>query len=301
MELRHLRYFVAVGEELNFRKASDRLHISRPALSKQIKDLEGEISVKLLDRDTKSVKLTKAGEVFLDDARSLLGKAERAIGRAKEAHSGFRGELRIGSAGIISSDFLPRALKAFREKYPDVEVTFVDMFPAEQLEALAAGRIDIAFAYGDEGGELGPLNSLCVIHSHYGLAVTRQHPLSGRESVSLREITSKNFLSVGNGGRHGHGTAISRICRDEGVANAVHRPITGFDSLVTLLAADQGISLLPMALDLRKQNITIIPIVPVKAILDFHMWAVWKGNPASIHIRHFIGLLEHTAPVAISA
>ena len=150
MELRHLRYFVAVAEDLNFRKAAGRLHISRPALSKQIKDLEDEISVKLLLRDTVSVALTKAGEIFLADAREVLSQAEEAISRAREAQDGNLGSLRIGSVGIIATDFLPKTLKIFNQKYPGVEVAFVEMLPAEQLDALARGRIDIGFAYGKE-------------------------------------------------------------------------------------------------------------------------------------------------------
>jgi len=296
MELRHLRYFVAVAEELNFRKAAQRLHISRPALSKQIKDLENEISVKLLLRDAKSVKLTKAGEIFLSDSLGLLENVARAVNRAKEAEAGHRGELRIGSAGIISADFLPRTLRTFRTKYPDVEVTFSDMFPAEQLEALAAGKIDIAFAYGDGGNGLEPLNSRCVVHSLYGLAVSRQHPLASRRSVRLWEITPRNFLSVGVGGRSGHGMAISRIFAEEGLPPISHRPINGFDSLITLLAADQGISLLPEVLDLRQQNIAIIPITAESASLDFNMRAVWREGTASLHIQRFIGLLESVAP-----
>ncbi len=295
MELRHLRYFVAVGEELNFRRAAKRLNISPPALSKQIKDLEEEMGVKLLDRDTKSARLTKAGEVFLKDALSILGKSEQAVTRARQAHSGHRGELRIGSAGIISSDFLPRTLKIFRTRYPEVEVTFVEIFPAEQLDALSEGIIDIAFAYGDEGGELRPFHSLCVIHSRYGLAVSLQHPLAERDVISLSEISQRGFICVGNGGRSGHATAISRIFSEEGIHGASHRSINGFDSLVTLLAADQGVSFLPEVLDLRMQNIAIIPIVAEKASLDFHMWAVWKGDSASNHARHFVGLLEEKA------
>lgn len=295
MELRHLRYFLAVGEELNFRRAARRLNISPPALSKQIKDLEEEMGVKLLDRDTKSVRLTKAGEVFLKDAFSILGKSEQAVIRAREAHSGHRGELRIGSAGIISSDFLPRTLKTFRMRYPEVEVTLVDMLPAEQLDALSEGIIDIAFAYGDEGGALGARRSLCVIHSRYGLAVSRQHPLAERESIPLREIPPRGFICVGNGGRSGHADSISRIFSEEGIPWLGHRTISGFDSLVTLLAADQGVSFLPEVLDMRMQNIAIVPIIARDAILDFRMWAVWKGDLASNHTRHFIALLEEKA------
>lgn len=296
MELRHLRYFVAVGEDLNFRKASSRLNISRPALSKQIKDLEEELSVRLLDRNTKSVRLTKAGEIFLKDSRLLLENAARAAIRAREAHVGYRGELRIGSAGIISSDFLPRTLKNFRQKYPEVEVTFVDMFPAEQIEALTAGTIDIAFAYGDDGHGGEMLDSLCVVHSSYALAVSRQHFLAERKSVALEELGTQSFLSVGNGGKSSHAFAISRIFAEEGLSGVSIRSINGFDSLVTLLSADDGVSLLPMVLDLRKQDIVLIPILPEKTSLDFHMWAVWKRDFTSIHIRHFIGMLETAAP-----
>ncbi len=299
MELRHLRYFVAVAEELNFRRAAKRLNISPPALSKQIKDLEEELAVKLLDRDTKSVHFTKAGEVFLKDALAILGKSEQAVIRAREAHSGLRGELRIGSAGMISSDFLPRTLKSFRTSYPEVDVTFVDMFPAEQLDALSEGIIDIAFAYGDEGNHLGAFHSLCVIHSRYGLAVSKHHPLAGRESVSLREISPRGFICVGNGGRSGHSTAVSRIFAEEGIPGVSHRSVNGFDSLVTLLAADQGISFLPEIMDLRKQNIAIIPIVVENAAMDFYMWAVWKSDFVSNHTRHFVGLLEEKAATAL--
>lgn len=295
MELRHLRYFAAVSDELNFRRAAKRLNISPPALSKQIRDLEEELAVKLLDRDTKSVRLTKAGEVFREDALIILEKSEQAAIRAREAYSGHRGELRIGSAGIISSDFLPRTLKTFRSRYPQVKVTFADIVPAEQLAALASGIIDIAFAYGDEGSEIGTLNRLCVIHSRYGLAVSAHHPFAARSSISLNEISPEGFLCVGNGGRSSHSIAISRIFAQEGMAGPRQRFINGFDSLITLLAADQGLSFLPKVLDLQKQNITIIPIEAENAVLDFRMWAVWNGDYGTRHIQHFVELLEEKA------
>lgn len=133
MELRHLRYFVAVADELNFRKAAERLNVTRPALSKQIKDLEEETGLHLLERDTVSVALTDAGSVFLAEARAILSDVENAVALAREAQDGRRGELRIGSAGQIAASFLPEALRAFRSTFPDVEVVFVEMTPPEQL------------------------------------------------------------------------------------------------------------------------------------------------------------------------
>ncbi|MES2660396.1 MAG: LysR substrate-binding domain-containing protein [Verrucomicrobiota bacterium] len=298
MELRHLRYFVAVAEELSFRKASQRLNVSRPALSKQIKDLENEIAVKLLDRDTVSVSLTKAGEIFLEDAQQLLSHAESAIERANEAQSGHRGKLRIGSVGIIATDFLPKTLKIFHQKYPGVEVEFVEMLPAEQLHALPSGKIDIGFAYGREVENLPGLRSLCVIHSIFGVAVSRQHPLAERKEVTLKDLRWETLLCVGGDGKSSHREAICQIYTAEGTKPGKYRKIEGFDSMVTLIAADQGISLLPHVLDLANQDIVIVPLASNHSNLDFHMWAVWQHNSASHHVKHFVQLLEERVLVS---
>ena len=295
MELRHLKYFAAVAEELSFRKAAQRLHVSRPALSKQIKDLEAELSVKLLDRDTVSVSLTKAGEIFLEDTQKLLAHADQAIKRAAEAQSGHRGRLRIGSVGIIATDFLPKTLKLFHQKYPGVEVEFVEMLPVEQLAALAKGKIDIGFAYGRDVENMPNLQSLRVIYSIFGVAVSTQHPVAQKAAVSLKELRSETLLCLGGSGPSSHREAICSIYTAENTKPGKCRQIEGFDSLVTLLSADQGISLLPHVLDLAKQDVTIIPIIPSapeKTDLDFHMFAVWERNSQSHHVKHFVQLLE---------
>ena len=292
MELRHLRYFVAVAEELSFRKAAQRLHISRPALSKQIKDLEHEIAVKLLERDTVNVALTQAGEVFLEDSQKLLHQAGQAVERAKQAQSGHRGKLRIGSVGVIATDFLPRTLKIFHQKYPGVEVAFVEMLPAEQLAALAAGKIDIGFAYGNAVANNASLRRVRVIHSVYGVAMSRQHPLAGREEITLDEVLTEPLLCLS---RSGHGDAICQFYADAGLPPAKIRQVDGFDSMVTLIAADQGVSLFPHVLDLANQGIVIIPVKPGASDLDFHMWAVWQRHLPSHHIKHFVQLLEERA------
>jgi LysR family transcriptional regulator, benzoate and cis,cis-muconate-responsive activator of ben and cat genes len=292
MELRHLRYFVAVAEELSFRKAAQRLNVSRPALSKQIKDLEDEISVKLLERDTVSVSLTKAGELFLEDSQKLLLDSEQAIERAHQAQSGHRGKFRIGSVGILATEFLPKTLKIFNQKYPGVEVEFVEMLPTEQLRALPMGKIDIGFAYGKEVENMTNLSSLCVIHSIFGVAVSRQHPLAEKKEVTLKDLRWETLLCVGGDEKTSHRDAICRIYTAEGTKPGKYRKIEGFDSMITLIAADQGISILPHVLDLANQDIVILPLVAHKANLDFHMWAVWEARSASHHVKHFIGLLE---------
>ena len=292
MELRHLRYFVAVAEELSFRKAANRLHVSSPALSKQIKDLEVEIDVKLLDRDTVSVSLTKAGEIFLEDARRLLRDAELAIERATEAQSGHRGKLRIGSVGMIATDFLPRTLKVFRQKYPGVEVAFVEMLPAEQIDAIAAGKIDIGFAYGTEIGKNPSLRSLRVLQSIFGLAVSKHHAFAKRKSVTLRDLRGETMFCLGCDERSSHRGTLLHLFERENLRLTKLRPIQGFDSMLTMIAADQGVSLLPQVLDLANQGITIVPVIANMTELEFHMWAIWQRGAVSHHVQHFVELLE---------
>lgn len=304
MELRHLRYFVAVAEELSFRRASQRLNLSGPALSKQIKNLEEEIAVKLLERDTVNVSLTKAGEIFLDDARDLLRHSNHAVERAREAQAGRQGKLRIGSVGMISMEFLPRTLRRFNELYPGIDVEFVEMLPVEQMAALTEKRIDIGFAFGPEVETMAGIDSLRVIHSSFGVAVSSRHAMAGKSQTTLREVRQETLLCLGGSGPSSHREAMCRIFSAASTKPGKARFIEGFDALLTMLAADQGISLLPVVLDLTKQDISIIPLVEPAADLHFHMWAVWRRHAPSDHALQFVSLLdeqlrEANAPVPI--
>lgn len=291
MELRHLRYFTAVADELNFRKAAESLSISRPALSKQIKDLENEIGVRLLERDTVRVSLTKAGEIFQHDARDLLKRAESAIARANEAQAGNIGKLLIGSIGAIATDFLPATLQVFHKRHPGVEVEFVELQPGEHVEALDSGAIDVGFAFGtDPVGESDDKDLLSVINSHFGLAVSRHHPWAGRGVIDVQELASQMILSLGNGPRSHRGEII-RFCSEEGHVVPRVRTIDGFDSLITLVAADQGVTMMPVVMDLTSQGVVILPMRS-RNMLEFRMWAVWKRESPPEVVRHFTQLLK---------
>ena len=168
----------------------------------------------------------------------------------------------------------------------------MEMLPAEQLDALAAGKIDIGFAYGKEVANMTNLRSLCVIRSVFGIAVSKQHPLATRKSVMLKELSTETLMCLGGEGLSSHREATYQIFSAEGTKPGKSHQIGGFDSMVTLIAADQGISLLPHVLDLANQDIVIIPIDSTKADLDFLMWAVWQRHLPSHHIKHFVQFLE---------
>lgn len=302
MELRHLRYFVAVAEALNFRKAAERLNVTRPALSKQIKDLEAETGLKLLDRDTVSVALTNAGGVFLAEARAILADVEHAVALAREAQDGRRGELRIGSVGQIAAGFLPEALRAFRTTFPEVEVVFVEMTPPEQLEALAKNEIHLGFAYGRDTEKVPGMSSLLLVRSTFGVSMSKDHPLASRRSVRLEDLTGNTILCVGDEKHSTHRRDILAMFAESGVPPHATRQILGFESLLTMIAADQGLSMLPEILDLRSTHgIVTLPLLTDRARVDFTMWAVWKAEGTSLLVRNFVRLLERNRPAVAMA
>ncbi len=297
MELRHLRYFVAVAEELNFRRAAERLNVTRPALSKQVKDLEEETGVKLLERDTVRVALTDAGKVFLADAQTILDDVEEAVERAREAQNGRRGQLRIGSVGQIAAGFLPDALRAFRTSFPDVEVAFVEMTPPEQLEALAKDEIDLGFAYGRDTEKVPGMSSLLLVRSTFGVSMSKDHPLAARRSLRLEDLLDQTLLFLGDEKHSTHRKDILAMFEETGATPASSRQVLGFEGLLTMIAADQGLSMLPVVLDLRASHgIVTLPLVGERAKVDFTMWAVWKTAGASLLVRNFVRLLERNRP-----
>ena len=143
MELRHLRYFAAVAEELNVRQAGRRLHVSQPPLSRQIRDLEEELGTKLFDRRKKKMTLTAAGECFLREARQILAHVERAGQLALAASRGETGQLTVGFLSALGGLLLPPAIRSFRRSFPVVDVTVQEMSPPEQIVALLDRQIDL--------------------------------------------------------------------------------------------------------------------------------------------------------------
>jgi DNA-binding transcriptional LysR family regulator len=239
-----------------------------------------------------SVSLTDAGSVFLAEARAILADVERAVELAREAQDGRRGQLRIGSVGQIASGFLPEVLKAFRDEFPGVEISFVEMTPVEQLAALAKGEIHVGFAYGRGANQVPGISSLLLVTSVFGVSVSKLHPLAARASVRLAEVRQSTLLCLGDETTSTHRREICRIFADEGIKPRTVRQVQSFESLLTLVSADQGLTLLPEVLDLRTSHgIVTVPLVLERAQPDFTMWAVWKTDDPSLLVRNFVRIL----------
>jgi len=192
MELRHLRYFVAVAEELHFGHAASRLNTSQPSLSQQIRDLERELKVDLFLRTKRHVALTPAGQRFLQEARGILSSAERAAGLAREAARGESQKLAVGISPETDWLFLGKALRLFAEHAPSVEIVFQNLTPEAQVDALRRGHIDVGF--------VGlPLEAEGLVTETTGrvrlmVALPEKHPMARSEPLKLEELSKEAYM-----------------------------------------------------------------------------------------------------------
>ncbi len=194
MELRHLRYFVVVGEEQHYGRAARRLRVAQPALSRQIQDLEEEVGFKLFERLSRGVKLSAAGRIFLEDARRILLQVDEAAARAARVARGQAGTLRIGFTENSSwHGIVPDALRRFRERQPDAELQLRPASNVDQFEAIRSGNVDAGFVFfmprGDE-----ELDHLPVAMQLLELAVPKGHPLSKTKTLRLRDLVDVPFI-----------------------------------------------------------------------------------------------------------
>ena len=194
MELRHLRYFVAVGEEEHFGRAAQRLRVAQPALSRQIQDLEREIGFQLFDRLSRGVKISAAGRLFLDDARRVLQQLHEATERAQRVARGKSGTLRIGFTENASwRGVVPDSLHLFRERCPDAELQLNPMSSLQQLEAVRSGQLDAGFMFNPPTPDR-ELDQLPVASHSLALAAPSTHPLAKVTKLRLRDMTDARFI-----------------------------------------------------------------------------------------------------------
>jgi DNA-binding transcriptional LysR family regulator len=194
MELRHLRYFVAVGEEQHYGRAALRLRVVQPALSRQVQDLEEELGFKLFERLPRGVKLSAAGKLFLEDARRILQEINEAAARAERVARGQSGTLRVGFTESASwRGVVPESFRRFREMHPDAELQLQPLPSLVQLEAVRAGRLDAGFVFNMPKAD-PEVDGRRVAILRIELAAPRGHPLTKLKQVRLRDLASTSFV-----------------------------------------------------------------------------------------------------------
>jgi len=243
MDLRHLRYFIAVAEERNIGRAATRLHISQPPLTRQIQQLEEELGVQLFTRTHRGMELTQPGELFLEEARNIRSVVEQATERTQRAGQGKLGRLDIGIFGSAILGMIPRLLLAFRNAYPEVKIILHNMNKEAQIEALRQRRIDLGFnrfisASDDIASELVATEKLL-------LAVNITNPLAQRTTVPFGLLAEHPLILFPKGSRPSFVDKVMGMCHQAGftpqVAQEVGDAVTG----IALVASNFGVCLLP--------------------------------------------------------
>ena len=198
VELRHLRYFVAVAEMENVsRAAMQRLHVSQPSLSRQIRDLEDEMGVQLLERTAKSVRLTEAGRAFLDEARAILKQTEDAVGKVRAIAGKGETELHVGDWPLATAGVMPRLLGAFQKAMPNVRVKLHDWPVEKNIAGVRDGRLQLAILLPPlKANALDELRFEPLMTARVCLAVSRDHPFASKRSVSLADAAHQPFVGL---------------------------------------------------------------------------------------------------------
>ena len=243
IELRHLRYFLAVAETLHFSKAAERLGMAQPPLSQQIQRLETLIGHRLFDRTTRGVKLTAAGHLLVERARTTLEKMQDDIQQVQRRGRGEEGIITIGFSGSIMFTGLPAAIEAFRRLYPKVEMRLREMVTAEQLPAVTNGILDLAFVR--DGDPTVGIKQTTLRAERFIAVLPSGHKLANKHGLQLRELRDDPFILFNR--RHGPLAfdRTIRFCEDEGFRPNIVQDAPQWPTLVRLVAAGLGVSLAP--------------------------------------------------------
>lgn len=260
MELRHLRYFIAVAEELHFSRAAARLRMAQPPLSQQIRQLEGELGVVLLHRTKRHVELTTAGEAFLEEARRVLAQTERAMRAARRAAHGETGHLSIGFVPSADLDVLPRVLRVWNARSPHVEIELHPLLPAAQIEALRDDHIQVGFVrlpVDEHGLVVEPIQREPLL-----AVLPRGHRLAHEARVRLADLARDTMILFPRDVAPGYYDVFISACRHAGFTPRLLHP-GSLQTNLALVSAGLGVTLMPAAIrNLRRAGVVYRALAP---------------------------------------
>jgi DNA-binding transcriptional LysR family regulator len=288
MELRQLRYFVTVAQELHFARAAEHLDITQPALSKQIRVLETELGVQLFTRTKRTVQLTKAGEVFLSGAQQLLKQAEKAIALTQRTAMGEVGRLTIGFTSTATYTVLPELIGRFRVRYPLVEVEMLELSTEAQVTALNRNEIDLGFLHppiDSRGLELYP-----ILAEEFVSVLPKQHHLVHKKLLSLKDLAGESFILHPRSEGPFLYDGFLKLCRQAGFQPQIVKEVNTHQTRICLVAAGMGITFIPAGLQpLVSQDLVCKPTENLGMKLEFA--AAWRSVVTAPVLQEFIKLL----------
>ena len=273
MELRHLRYFIAVAEELHFTRAAARLHIGQPPLSHAIQVLEGEVGARLLERSKRWVRLTEAGRLFLTDARRILALAEQAKETARRAERGDLGELRIGfTYSTPLTPLFAQAINRYRQEYPQVTLILQELATLRQLDSLEQRNIDLGFIRPPELPIPASIRTTALREDPLVVVLPSGHPLASKPVLAIAELAEQSFVMYPQGAGTGIYPQIFRLCREAGFVPRITQTANESSTIIGLVAAGSGITLLPSSFErINLDGVAYRPISDAGAITMLYL------------------------------
>jgi len=295
MELRHLRYFVAVAEELNFTHAAARLRVAQPALSRQVKDLEFELQTPLFERGRTGVQLTRAGRVFYQRARSIIAQAAEAANEARTAAGTMTGSLVLGFPSGLHLNYLAPVIKAFKKTHPQVQFDYFHGLAPEQLKALRDGRVDVAFVYLPV--RLDGLEHQVIWRVPFKVVLPQRHPLARRPALELADLRNEDFVFCTREARPEFYDDFFRLCANARFCPRVVKEVGGYPTnMLGLVSVGLGVSVLPY-FEKTERISGIVWRTLSKPGLWWDFALVWRRRGVSRVVEQFVATAKSHFPV----
>jgi DNA-binding transcriptional LysR family regulator len=245
MELRHLRYFVGVAEALSFTKAADKLNTSQPSLTRQIRDLENELGVRLLHRTKQKVGLTDEGRFFLADAKRLLALAAATVESVRQLHSGEARTLNVGYVSNLFSDLLPKTLDSFHQTFPAIAVNLFDLSCGEQFHALEEGKLDLGFVGLHEPIARRGLEFRSIASYKTVVALPKGNRLTTKATIDLKSLSPLFFVGMSEASYPGYRDWLTKTCQRANFTPKIVQDVGLERTMIHAVAAGLGVALVP--------------------------------------------------------
>lgn len=288
MDLRHLRYFQAVAEELSYSRAARRLRIAQPALSRAVKEIEQELGTLVLDRDRGGVRLTPAGAVLLREAASIFERWDEAIRRVKRTAEGAEGELRLGYIGPPTQPFLGRLLGEYRRRYPRVAIHLEERTPERVWEMVAKGRLSIGLTRPVPMAEALGLRTILLREENLGVVVPVEHPFAGKKSIAWRELEETPLIVLARREGVGLHDAVLAGCRAAGFAPRLAHTPSLIGTVLSYAEAGAGVGIVTDSVVTPEHPLRFVPLRPAVTV---PLVLVWQEDEASPPVERFRELL----------
>jgi DNA-binding transcriptional LysR family regulator len=298
MELRHLRYFLAVADTLNFCRAAERLNLSQPPLSQQVRHLENELGAKLFDRTKRQIRLTTAGEIFAAKARAILADCAVATRLAARADRGELGHLRLGLWQLpvppIQTRLIIECLGAFAKRSPHIHLTLQSLSPAEQVKAVKDGSIDVGIVRSPISRSTKGIIIETILRERIVLAMSENNSLARFKIVPLRKLSGQRYIMYGRDASAEFHDFVAKSCRKEGFNLNIAYTQDDLYSVWALIGAGLGVALAPASLrELRLPGIVFRKFAPALPVMETALAYVPTDKVCAV--SQFLGIARKTA------